>query len=370
MGEIEERPDYSGVGRQLKAARQAVGQQIRDVAQALRISALQLEAIEAGRYEELPSAVYVHGFVRSYAGYLQLDADEMVRRVRLEYTPEELPDELHFPAAPQDSPRPSRRMLLLAMALAVIVFGIWQLNLRFGTAPAPQPEGPTSGLQSRQAPAAALAPETPAANGPASAAPDEAPGAEAPLIPPVEELVEESTQARSAAAAPEAAQEPQTPPAAAILAENIGQVEISPGDVAAYEELPEIPDGLAAFAPSRPPGAQPAPGPEPEPVSAAVTQPEAQPEALQNAPVVLRASSDTWMQVSYANGAVMKSWVMRAGEQYVPPADETGLLLMIGNAGALTVFIEGQPMPALGEKGAVIRALPLDAASLKARFGG
>ena len=96
----------------------------------MRIGAYHLEALEAGRYTDLPEAVYVHGFVRSYAGYLKLDPDEMVRRVRLELLPRILPDELHFPAALQDSPKPSRNLLLLALILAVGVIGFWYLNMR------------------------------------------------------------------------------------------------------------------------------------------------------------------------------------------------------------------------------------------------
>ena len=76
------------------------------------------------------------------------------------------------------------------------------------------------------------------------------------------------------------------------------------------------------------------------------------------------------MQISQPDGAVLKSWVMRAGEQYVPPAGQTGLTAMIGNAGALKIIIDGAEMPPLGAKGAVVRAVPLDAANLKSRFGG
>jgi len=66
----------------------------------------------------------------------------------------------------------------------------------------------------------------------------------------------------------------------------------------------------------------------------------------------------------------MRSWVMRAGEQFIPPADQTGLKVMVGNAGALTVFVDGAALRPLGKTGAVIRNVPLDAAGLNAKFGG
>jgi len=60
-------------GAVLAAARQAAGLMPADVAGQLRISLRQLVAIEADRYEELPGAVFVRGFVRNYARLLNLD---------------------------------------------------------------------------------------------------------------------------------------------------------------------------------------------------------------------------------------------------------------------------------------------------------
>ncbi len=335
MDEADEVRDYTGVGRHLRAAREAVGQQIADVARALRIGAYHLEALESGRYTDLPEAVYVHGFVRSYAGYLKLDPDEMVRRVRLELLPAILPDELHFPAAPQNSPEPTRKLLLLALILAVGVIGFWYFNMRFEAAPEPAATGFPPQLQTDQP---AIPPPAPEAAAPSETTPELA--AEAPEIPPVDELVSQNPAVAPPhmETAPRAAEEASSSNGSdAILAEEIG--------------TPEITSQAALATP------EPSPPLKAEPASEAA------------APIVMRASSDTWMQISNANGAVVKSWVMRAGEQYVPPADQTGLKVMIGNAGALSVFVDGVEFPPLGAQGAVIRDLPLDAAGLKARLG-
>lgn len=345
MDEADEVRDYTGVGRHLRAAREAVGQQIADVARALRIGAYYLEALESGRYTDLPEAVYVHGFVRSYAGHLKLDPDEMVRRVRLELLPAILPDELHFPAAPQDSPEPTRKLLLLALILAVGVIGFWYFNMRFEAAPEPAATGFPPQLQTDQP---AIPPPAPEAAAPPEITPELA--AEAPEIPPVDELVSQNPAAAPPhmKAAPRAAEEASSSNGSdAILAEEIGTPEItSQAALATPEPSPPLKAGPAS--------------------EAAASVPL---EAPGKAPVVLRASSDTWMQISNANGAVVKSWVMRAGEQYVPPADQTGLKVMIGNAGALSVFVDGVEFPPLGARGAVIRDLPLDAIGLKARLG-
>ncbi len=362
MVEADEVGDYTGVGRHLRAAREAVGQQIADAARALRIGGYHLEALEAGRFADLPEAVYVHGFVRSYADYLKLDPDEMVRRVRLEMLPTIIPDILHFPAAPTDSPTPSRNLLLLALLLVVLVIGFWYLNYNFE----PKPE------QDGVLPEQTVQPAMPEPTSELATAPESAPEiatapemvSESPEIPPVDELVDQNPPATTVTP-----MEPQTAPVPAeaqeaqettdaILAENIGTPEISP-DATPRLDTPDIPDENVILAPSPPLKSETPPE---------KTAPPEQPEALVNAPVVLRASSDTWMQVSNANGGVLKSWVMRAGEQYVPPVDQAGLKVMVGNAGALGIFVDGVELPPLGAQGAVVRDLPLDAAGLKARL--
>ena len=407
MGEADEGMEIMGVGRDLRTAREAIGKQIKDAAQALRIGAYHLEALEAGRYGDLPEPVYVYGFVRNYAGYLKLDADEMVRRVRLELLPPILPGGLHFPAAPQDTPGPSRKLLVLTLLLAFGIGGLWYLNTRSVSDAPPEMTAPRA--QSGPAAETATTNETVAAEtSPARALDSKTSSAAedaAPQIPPVDELVgngvaapgipaatAESARPAPAASAPSektadgsSVDESVSGEDSAILAEEIGSPEIThqpvppPSQPAVPEqaiELPASPPLLdkAAGVPAVPAqnGTEtPLPGAAAvEPAEKVGLNQPASAGGIAHAPVVLRASSDTWMQITYANGVVLKSWVMRAGEQYVPPAGQAGLVALIGNAGALTVFIDGAEMPPLGAKGAVVRAVPLDAGNLKSRFGG
>lgn len=60
-------------GATLAAAREASGLSVAQVAEQMRISPRQVEAIEADRYGELPGAVFVRGFIRNYARLLKLD---------------------------------------------------------------------------------------------------------------------------------------------------------------------------------------------------------------------------------------------------------------------------------------------------------
>ena len=68
------------LGDQLRAARAARGLSIPDVEADLRIKSYYIEAIEAGDLSALPDKVYVDGFVRNYASYLQLDPEETLSR--------------------------------------------------------------------------------------------------------------------------------------------------------------------------------------------------------------------------------------------------------------------------------------------------
>ncbi len=63
----------SSVGAVLRAAREAQGLSIADVAERIKFSVKQLEALESGKSEGLPEGAFLRGFVRSYARTLHLD---------------------------------------------------------------------------------------------------------------------------------------------------------------------------------------------------------------------------------------------------------------------------------------------------------
>jgi len=72
------------VGQELSKARQRSGKMLMDVWRELKINPDYLLAIEESRFEALPGRVYAIGFVRSYAAYLGLNADELVDRLKAE----------------------------------------------------------------------------------------------------------------------------------------------------------------------------------------------------------------------------------------------------------------------------------------------
>lgn len=65
-------------GERLLAARIARGVSLEQAASATRIRLPFLTALEDGREGELPAPVYVRGYLRAYAAYLEIDAEPLV----------------------------------------------------------------------------------------------------------------------------------------------------------------------------------------------------------------------------------------------------------------------------------------------------
>jgi cytoskeleton protein RodZ len=134
---ITEPFDPRWAGDELRQRREALGLDLADVAAALRIKPAYLMALEAGRPDELPGAVYAIGFLRAYADYLRLDCGEMLRRFKQELTLLAAKPDLAFPIPLGESSRSGGGMLLAALILAVCAYGGW-FYLSTGEGPRPQ----------------------------------------------------------------------------------------------------------------------------------------------------------------------------------------------------------------------------------------
>ena len=74
-----ELPQALPAGEQLAAARANRGLSITEIAQHLKLSPWQVEALEAGDHRRLPSPVFVRGFIRNYARLVKLDPGDCWR---------------------------------------------------------------------------------------------------------------------------------------------------------------------------------------------------------------------------------------------------------------------------------------------------
>ena len=113
--------ERGGIGAMLREARQKTGVDLRDVAEALRIQYAYLEAIEEGRYGDLPGSTYALGFVRAYAEYLNLDIQEVVRLLKAEARGLSQRQALIFPEPLQEGRYPGGTMHVAALVVAASV---------------------------------------------------------------------------------------------------------------------------------------------------------------------------------------------------------------------------------------------------------
>lgn len=139
---------------QLSQARQAQHLTTADVARRLKLSVWQVEALESGRYEQLPGPIFVRGFIRNYARLLKLDADELVRAVsgslpQIALGPEIPPSrDIPFPAAGTGH----WRRYALAVAAIVGALAVYEFYFSDPRATVATPSGPVAAPSSTMPP--------------------------------------------------------------------------------------------------------------------------------------------------------------------------------------------------------------------------
>src|SRR2546427_12905709 len=72
--------ELASFGEELRREREIRGISLKEISDATKISKRFLEAIERNDHKTLPAPVFTRGFVREYARYLGLNADEIVNR--------------------------------------------------------------------------------------------------------------------------------------------------------------------------------------------------------------------------------------------------------------------------------------------------
>ena len=66
------------VGQILHDARLRLNENISEVSRTLKIRQVYLEALESNNFDQLPGKIYVIGFIKAYAKYLELDVEEII----------------------------------------------------------------------------------------------------------------------------------------------------------------------------------------------------------------------------------------------------------------------------------------------------
>ena len=295
-----------GFGAVLRAAREAEGISVGDMAVQCRLAVTQIRALEEERLENLPEPVYVRAFIRGYAHALKIDPaplvdDYMMRCGRRGAAVEvgQLPNRSPSREAVFHEPPKNRTLkaVLFVVLAALVGGGIWavytdQFASLHTSSEAQKVESGANEAKETKTPAA-----EPAEN---AAQPSDA----APETQPAQPSAPAAAQAQPAAAAPAAQPAPSAAPAPAVQ--------------------------TASAAP-----AQPAP--------AASAQPPAAAPVLHKVEFRLGAGA-SWVQVIAPNGRNVVASEMRpqSVQAYEIPK---GSRFTIGNAGVVSLTIDGEVYP-------------------------
>jgi cytoskeleton protein RodZ len=331
-------------GEVLREQRERLGLDLVQIAASLRIKPAYLAALEEGCPDRLPGPAYAVGFVRAYSDYLGLDSPEILRRFKLEAAGLDAKPDLSFPMPLAEHSVPGGKTLLVALILAICGYGTWYY---LSTAERERPQRVT------EVPAALLpAKSEPSAGGPVSKSLSTPPHA-------ISAGGQEASPS-TVSAKPSAAEAATGAPAV-----------LSPLSSMAGAALSAPPPSVSAAVAAAGVAAPVPPAAEVSPASP-LSPPSPQNNALRtygdvspSSRIVLRATSDSWIQVRNADRSVLFTGVLKPGESYRVP-DTPGVAMRTGNAGGLEVIVDGKPAPSLGPIGAVRGDVALDPQALTA----
>jgi len=121
----------AALGERFRAAREARGLTLADVAEQIRIRSVYLAAIEDENWGAIGAPVYIRGFLRTYARFLGLDPEEAVATFAAHHTPPTPPIETEA-ASEIAAKEPVGRGLSLAVwaaaAVAVVLIAFVVFN--------------------------------------------------------------------------------------------------------------------------------------------------------------------------------------------------------------------------------------------------
>jgi cytoskeletal protein RodZ len=119
----EETFDSDSIGSRLKAAREAQGMSLDDVAAKTRVPIRHLHHMEKGEWDELPATTYCVGFARAYATVVGLSPAEIGGELRAQLGAPKpaAPTSYYEPADPARVP--PRWLALVALVIALLLVG-------------------------------------------------------------------------------------------------------------------------------------------------------------------------------------------------------------------------------------------------------
>ncbi len=303
-------------GQLVRAAREARGQTLTHLSILLKITERRLEAFEEGRWADVGDNTFVRALGQSLCRHLELDPVGILQALPAsQVEPRQQPTRARLPENTAPALKSLRAPVRLPgrtvggelftpvrLAVAVILLGAVALLV-----------APSSWWEGSSTPPVVVAPQTTAAEAPAQA------------VPPASEPAAVVETAAPATATP-------LPAAATGLA--------SP-------TVPVTPASTAATPPTAlQPAVNTAPNLSPNPAPSTALNPTPD---FAKAPLQIKATRDTWVQVTDARGQIVFSRLLRAGEQAGVEAQRP-LRLRVGNVAGTEAVWQGKPVLLLDQQ--------------------
>lgn len=312
LREVREDPAARSIGTVLRERRVERGFDEAAVASKLKMSADQIRAIECDDFARLPGPTYAVGFIRAYAKFLGLDGGALIEAYRKQTSALEInkPVELVFPEVNVERQWPNGGVLVVALVVAVVIYGIAQITM-------PSRDSAVSAAQASNA----VVVVEPAVVKSAS------------LSSPVKPLARTRQLTGSA----------------------VATLPVIGDEVAVTAMLVQSLSGMSWTV-----------------NSGFVSVPPAASESVVSASrITLKALEATYVQVKdpalRKPQAILLARVLNPGESFQAP-DRSGLVLLTGNAGGIQVEVDGRSAGVLGKSGQVIKRLPLEPAYFLSRI--
>lgn len=298
-------------GEHLKRERELRGYTLRKVFETTRVPLKFLEAIEADDFDNLPQPTFVKGFIRAYCKFLGIDDNDSVLRYDLylreksgksyELTP--LPNAAD--KRPQSLPAHYTKWLVLGLVsiglITVIIYTVTRKN-----EPLQQPvkHEPT------------LAAEQPKAD------------------PALVALSEKTTPP------------PKTNTPVTLQPKQHVSVPLTSAQARLTEPQTSVPSQVIASQP-------PATAPEKRYETSAGEPLTSKPTGKSAHSLHVKATEDTWIKIRIDDAAQPLDVLLRTGESVSWKADNT-FSIIVGNAGGVTLSLDGSPLGPLGKSGEVV----------------
>lgn len=292
------------LGDQLRQARENRGLSLEQVEEVTHIRRAFLQALEEERFDVLPGDVYVKGFLRNYARFLNLNSDEMMAAYSVQshsFTGSGIPHVLNEPLV-HSVGSSGRTYALVIIAAVILGLAAWVGYSHFYRGVDVWPLNLILGLQSQ---AATLPTPEPTK-----------------LVPAISEPTDDPTLTP----APE-----ETEPAEAAT-EAVDQSTATPSPTQARPTNTRRPTATPTITPT--------PGASPTPTQATSIVVEA------------RILATSYVRVM-ADGDLLMERNLRVGEDQIWTANES-LSIRVGNGAGIELTVNGVPVPALGAQGEVV----------------